>query len=74
MSTMRVAIVEIVIDVKYRIVNLVVLKYVAGIVVGGKRSRLYESIADFGSGVSCSMTVRTSLVCCIVNGCQWPMA
>lgn len=71
MGTTRVAIAEIV--MKYRTVNLAVL-YVVGIVVGGKRCRSYERIADFGSFVSCLMTVWTSLVCCKVNGCQWPTA
>lgn len=69
MGITRVAIVEIV--MRYRTVNLVVL-YVVGIVVGGKWSRSYERIVDFGSVVSCLMTVWTLLVCCKVNGCQWP--
>lgn len=73
MSIKQVAAVEVVIDVKCRTANLVVLwyeKYVVQIVTDGKRNRSYEEIAGFGSDVGCSMMARTSLVCCRGNGCQ----
>lgn len=72
MSTMPVVTVEIVIDVKCRIANWVVL-CVVGIVMDAKQNRSYERIAGFGSDANCLMMVRTSLACCIGNGCQWIM-